>query len=232
MHSLVGNLVGKTSQDRAILISHVVAVQTPQVELLQLVINVPYSNHSFFGREKELGELHRNLHADAETSRHVVIWGLGGQGKSRLVQQYLHLHQSEYHLIIWINAMTLASAQESFAQAAWEMKMRNPSWAGATTAISEANVKLVLRWLSNFRKKRWLLVVDSLDDLESYDPRDILPTCTHGNVIVTSTNSRTPEILRYDGLELGGVLSNDGSEMLLSGLEVEESQYHSKWFPM
>ena len=45
---------------------------------------------------------------------------------------------------------------------------------------------------------KWLLVIDNLDDLESFDLGDYIPPCCHGTVIITS---RRPDcVLRRRGI--------------------------------
>ena len=62
----------------------------------------------------------------------------------------------------------------------------------------------------------WLLVIDSVDDHETFDCGQLLPECNRGTVIFTSIHSRTADCLEIRGLGVGGLDLNDGCEMLLS----------------
>jgi len=46
-------------------------------------------------------------------------------------------------------------------------------------------VNAVKRWFNNEANTRWLLVFDNLDDLESFDLNDYIPSGRHGTVIIT-----------------------------------------------
>lgn len=67
------------------------------------------------------------------------------------------------------------------------------------------------------------MVLDSLDDLESFDCRDLVPSCSHGNIIVTSTLSHAMNALNIKGLEVSGLDVLHGCKMLLSGGSAEAS---------
>ena len=147
-----------------------------------------------------------------------VIWGLGGFGKTRLALQYLKNHQKDYSAMLWINAATYDSAEESFAQAADILKLRLSFHLDAPPVGVRANIRLVHQWLASNKNTDWLMVVDSLDDLESFDCRDLLPQCSHGSVIITSTLSHTRDVLKSQGLGLGALEILDGCQMLLHDL--------------
>ena len=150
-----------------------------------------------------------------------VLWGLGGFGKTRIALEYLKIHQKDYSAVLWINAATYESAEESFAQAAIELRSRHGFQCSMPLVGSRVNVRLVQRWLASSKNKDWLMVLDSLDDLESFDCRDLLPQCSHGTILVTSTLSDAMEVLGFRGLEISGLDLIDGCEMLLSGAGVE-----------
>ena len=147
-----------------------------------------------------------------------VLWGLGGFGKTRIAIEYLKKHQEDYSAILWINAATYDSAEESFAQAANILKSRLTFHPDAPSVGVRATIRLVHQWLASSKNTDWLMVVDSLDDLESFDCRDLVPQCNHGNIIITSTLSHTMDVFKSQGFELGGLELFDGCQMLLHGI--------------
>ena len=147
-----------------------------------------------------------------------VLWGLGGFGKTRIALEYLKTYQEDYSAILWINAATYDSAEESFAQAANILKSRRFFHPDAPSVGARANMRLVNQWLASKKNIDWLMIIDSLDDLESFDCRDLVPQCSHGSIIVTSTQSHTKNVFQSPSLELGNLKIFDGCQMLLDGV--------------
>ena len=152
-----------------------------------------------------------------------VLWGLGGLGKTRIALQYLEIYQKDYSAILWINASTYESAEDSFAQAAIVLRSRLVLQPDLPSVGSRANTRLVQQWLSSSKNQGWLMVLDSLDDLDSFDYRKFVPQCNHGSIIVTSTLSHTMGEFDLQGLEISGLDLVHGCEMLLSGAGVDAS---------
>lgn len=73
------------------------------------------------------------------------------------------------------------------------------------------------------------MVLDSLDDLDAFDCLSLVPQCSHGNIIVTSTVSHAMDVLEFQGLEIHGLDNVHGCEMLLSGVGVEASSDKGMW---
>ncbi|KAL9137486.1 MAG: hypothetical protein Q9175_001311 [Cornicularia normoerica] len=186
---------------------------------------LPSSSNAFFGRVAELSQLRTIMSFQAgETRRQrAVLWGLGGFGKTRLALEYLRIHQKDYAAVLWINAATYESAEESFVQAAIALRSRHALPPGLPAVGARTNMRLVQQWLASSKNKDWLMILDSLDDLESFDCRDLVPQCSHGSIVVTSILSDTMEALDFQGLEIGGLDLVHGCEMLLFGVSVEAS---------
>ena len=186
-----------------------------------LLSDMPKPRDAFFGRASELAQLRTMLSLSTfETFRQkrVVLWGLGGFGKTRLALQYLKTHQKDYSAMLWINAATYDSTEESFTQAADILKLRLSFHLDAPLVGARANIQLVHQWLASNKNTDWLMVVDSLDDLESFDCRDLVPQCSHGSIVITSTLSHTMDVFKSQGLELGGLEIFNGCQMLLHGV--------------
>lgn len=63
-----------------------------------------------------------------------------------------------------------------------------------------------------------VLRTDSLDDLKSFDCRDLVPQCSHANIVVTSTLSQNMKILDFQGQGKGELDLTHGWGMLPSDL--------------
>lgn len=160
---------------------------------------------------------------DETRQQRAVLWGLGGLGKTRIALQYLKIFQKDYSTIFWINASTWESAEDSFAQAATVLRSRLVLQSDLPSVGSRANTRLVQGWLSSSKNQGWLMVLDSLDDLDSFDYRKFVPQCNHGSIIVTSTLSHIMGEFGLQGVEISGLDLVHGCEMLLSGAGVDAS---------
>lgn len=183
--------------------------------VLPLISELPIASQDFFGRRSEMSQLCDIFQSRQSSQKAVVIWGFGGLGKTRLALQYVRIHQSKYSVILWINAATLETAVESFSQATSNIISRSKSISSLTSG--EGDIGFVHRWLRSQAKENWLLVIDSLDDPE-LDCRRLIPQCSGGNIMITSTLSQIAKHLDYRSLELGSINSAAGADMLLSKL--------------
>ena len=53
---------------------------------------------------------------DGQGSRIVVVWGLGGAGKTQLVLSYIQQHRQEYTASFWIEASRKETVERDFLQ--------------------------------------------------------------------------------------------------------------------
>ena len=74
-------------------------------------------------------------------------------------------------------------------------------------------VDVVLMWLKRDGNRNWLLVFDSVDDLETFRISDYFPNSRSGNTILTS---RRPECSRFGEGRILEVMSAQESISLLS----------------
>ena len=82
--------------------------------------NLYPSTPSFVGREQELSEIHQKLSENEENQSVMVIYGLGGIGKSELARQYCQQYGTSYYKrnVIWINGENQDSIKEDFISVA------------------------------------------------------------------------------------------------------------------
>jgi ATP/maltotriose-dependent transcriptional regulator MalT len=78
--------------------------------------DVPEIEH-FVAREEELAEMHRTLCGDG-SRRTVVLYGLGGIGKTQLAIAYAKQYRDKYSAVFWLNIRDEDSLKQSFAKAA------------------------------------------------------------------------------------------------------------------
>ncbi|KAF9878483.1 hypothetical protein CkaCkLH20_03975 [Colletotrichum karsti] len=171
---------------------------------------LPESTATFFGRSRELSQLQTALDPLRPSRKNALLFAVGGSGKTQLALRHIHEERGRYSAIIWINASTKASAEESIEEVAAAMRSSWPRDTPMLPAERDANslvqVKSRLRCT---RHRNWLLVIDSADDPERNDLAKYIPRCDFGSVLVTSTRRRAcigfrPESpIHLDGLDFG-----------------------------
>lgn len=209
-------------------------------------------NHNFTGRNKELVEMNKVLHdPDANTSRQnvMVLYGLGGIGKSQLAAQYAYNHENLYTSVWWVNADTVLSLSQDFFMilqqlVSYHAEVRtstgqrpNYSWIATMLRLPEDGIdergqlvattdmkpiiQAVKSWLANEQNQKWLIIVDNYDDLEAVNIADFLPLST-GYVIITSRAQQSHGF--GSSFELDVVSLEDGIEILRksAGTNAEE----------
>jgi tetratricopeptide (TPR) repeat protein len=115
----------------------------------------------------------------------VVLYGIGGCGKSQLALEYCQQSENEnsYSSIFWIDAMSPSTVEHSFNSLA-----RGLSMPGFDVQNTEASILYVHERLKTW-PGRWLLVFDTFDDPPSFrrkSIKDYFPRSRGGSILVTS----------------------------------------------
>ena len=76
-------------------------------------------------------------------------------------------------------------------------------------------IEAVKQWFTTPGNGNWLLIFDNLDDLQSFDIDDYIPSCGHGTVIITS---RRPECIKqgHRGFEVDQMQPSEGMKLLMT----------------
>jgi len=146
-------------------------------------------------------EIHRILSGDG-SRRTVVLYGLGGIGKTQLSVAYAKRHKDSYSAIFWLNIKDEDSLKQSFARVARQIVRENPSAAQLSNIDTNENldevVDAVKAWLSLPNNIRWLMIYDNYDnprlpgktDPAAVDIRKFLPESYQGSIIITTRSSQ------------------------------------------
>lgn len=145
----------------------------------------------------------------------IVLFGIGGSGKTQLVLQYVEKYRQSYTTILWINASSVEHTKQSFAQAAGLISSGWPPDTPVPLAGSEDWQKVTARLRCTVHR-RWLLVIDSIDDLDQDDFKRYIPSCNFGSIIITSTYSQAPYVFRLSSVEVGSLGLRSASELLFA----------------
>ena len=148
-------------------------------EALPRVWKVPARNPNFTGRSEDLVALARAL-ASGSTVTVQSVRGMGGVGKTQLVNEFAHAHAGDYDLVYWIAAEEPATIADQFTALAVQLGL-GPV---ADPEILRGQVHDRLRSVPG-----WLLVFDNADaveDIRAWLPSGPLPPGIPGHVIVTT----------------------------------------------
>ena len=175
---------------------------------------------NFVGREDLLEQLKENIEAGSESAKmtEVVLYGTGGMGKTQLALEYVHRHHENYSSVFWVNAASEQSLKLGFTNIMQQLIQYhaqlsdNPDYTkighllgmtGKLDALGKFTIQqpaeeqdivgAVKQWFAAKGNIKWLLVIDNLDDLESFDLSHYTPPCRHGTMIITS---RRPDCAR------------------------------------
>lgn len=157
----------------------------------------------FVAREKELSKMYELLHAHSNRT-YVVLYGLGGIGKTQLAIEYIRRHKEKYTAIFWLNANDQNSLKLSFRDVAQQLLKYRPSTsllAGVDLDNLDQVVYAVKAWLDLQKNTRWLMIYDNYDnpktsgnlDRSAVDIRQFLPQSDQGFIIITTRSSRVSQ---------------------------------------
>ncbi|MFD7130874.1 FxSxx-COOH system tetratricopeptide repeat protein [Streptomyces sp. NPDC059894] len=152
------------------------------------VWNVPRRNLHFTGRDAVLEELHARFEESGARGARVALRGIAGVGKSQIAIEYAHRFGTSYDVVWFVTALSRAPARERIAQLTLPLRLPvGPEPGERIRAVHEA-------FRTGRPYRRWLLVLDSADDMEQVE--DLVPEGT-GHVLITT--------LRQDWAASGGV---------------------------
>lgn len=201
-------------------------------------------NSNFTGGEDLLVNIHERIMQRG--NKEVILSGLGGLGKTNIALEYAYRYQQRFTSVFWVNgsseettvegfrsiagrlidqyARTSIGAPPNYNRIALELGLNGLVDENGRLSLDNENTDLiktsVKRWLSQQDNQEWLLILDNVDDLESFNIDSFIPTCDHGAVLIT-TRRRRPEWLGRS-VELGEMGSEDALHLLLRIAQLKE----------
>lgn len=169
-------------------------------EVLLVESELPVATPTFYGRVAQLEQLSVILDPRKPGRKGVVLYGIGGSGKTQLTLRYIKQSREQYKAIFWINAYTGEQIAQSFSDAARMIERSWPAKDLPNTYSGEDKTKLVLHRLRSTLHRNWLLVIDSADDLDQIGVPELIPDgCHHGSILISSTKKDAAEIFQCHG---------------------------------
>ena len=122
--------------------------------------------------------MHTKLSSDGSRQT-VVLYGLGGIGKTQLAIAYAKRHKDNYSAIFWLNIKDEDSLKQSFARVVRQILREHPSarWLSSVDIKNLDEVIDALKaWQSLPYNTRWLMIYDNYDNprlASNKDPAEI-----------------------------------------------------------
>ena len=147
------------------------------------ILEIPARNANFTGRERDIRSLRDELRArGVAVVAPLTLRGLGGVGKTQVALEYAHRFQADYDLVWWLHCGQSQYVNASLADLG--QRMRRVFQASVPEEGSVAEVaKAVLELLATWENRRWLLIYDNADDVDTILP---LLASGPGHVLITS----------------------------------------------
>ncbi|KAK3176975.1 hypothetical protein OEA41_008301 [Lepraria neglecta] len=162
-------------------------------------------------------QLHDLQDDGVEDMRILVVWGLGGAGKSQLVLNYIREYRKDYSAVFWIESGSKESIERDYIQI-YRLLYGRPLGAGQEMVKVEDAVPAVKRWFHG-REGRWLVVLDSADIIDndqdkSYiDLEYFLPDAPRVHIIITSRSSTARGTTALDAVEVAEMEPSEAIEL-------------------
>ncbi|KAF6801112.1 eukaryotic translation initiation factor 3 [Colletotrichum sojae] len=189
-------------------------------------------NHQFVGRQETLSRLHKMLTNSENRDRPnvVVLYGIGGVGKTEIATEYAYRTKKTHRTAFWINGSSkqlfinsILNCLETIKRHYENHGITNPVYHRIVDTLeatvqkdevlqTDGLVREFLGWLSLEANRSWLLVIDNVDDLESFNFQELLPTTSWGSILVTS---RRPDLaILWTALEVTDIDEDDAMKLL------------------
>ena len=183
--------------------------------------------NKFVAREDDIVKLKRALVPLPEEGMRrkiLVLYGLGGIGKTQLAIEFARKHQRDYSATFWLDGSTRENIQQSVASIAAQIPKAQKSEDNGNTEQPaeelEKTVKKVLQWFSERDNQRWLLIIDNVDrafpavdhDPDAFNVESFLPAADHGSILITS---RLTELKQLGDSHKLQVMNEDQSKNLI-----------------
>lgn len=157
--------------------------------------NVPARNPNFVGRREALAALRDALAARPTVTVHSVH-GMGGVGKTQLVNEFAYLRATDYDLVWWVSAEQPAAIPDQFSRLATVLGVDPEGDPETVRAAVHGALREVPGWLLVFDN------ADTVEDVRVWLPAVPLPAGIPGHVVVTTRRAGFEELGRVLDLDV------------------------------
>jgi tetratricopeptide (TPR) repeat protein len=162
-------------------------------------------------------QLHDTLTDRNESSKILVIHGLGGAGKSQLTLNYVQSYRGDYSATFWIEAGQRESIERDYLQI-HTLLFGGRGLSGNEKTPVEKAIAEVKSWFHG-RDGKWLFVFDSVDTIDndeddSYiDLGVYLPDAASVDVIITTRSSEAKNMTKLQPVEVAELKKEEAAEL-------------------
>ena len=166
-------------------------------------------------------QLHSPTLTDTSEGRTLVIWGLGGSGKSQLMLSHIRNHRQDYEAVFWVQAGQKATIERDFIRIHRMLFPQIISTAGDGSIALDDAIPAIKNWF-NRQTGRSLLVVDSADSID--DPEDpsyidlnyYSPDSPQVDMVITTRSSQAQAISSLEAVEVGELTETEAYKLFCS----------------
>ncbi|KAF5633654.1 calcium-independent phospholipase A2 [Fusarium tjaetaba] len=190
-----------------------------------ILCDLPPTTDRFFGRESELMEMVEYLEA-TDQRRGVVLCGISGSGKTQLVREYVAQRSGNFSAILWVDASSEESIEESFSDCSSRICQHNPEYRVGRESTPPR--QLVLEWLRTTPDKNWLTVIHNANG-PIPNKRLLGPfmDMNHGSLCVVSTNQVTARAVRLRQILVEHLDARASQSLLLWRAYENDTEYEA-----
>ncbi|KAF5647835.1 calcium-independent phospholipase [Fusarium tjaetaba] len=160
-----------------------------------ILCDLPTRTDRFFGREDELLKIENSLEHTSDSLKSVILCGISGSGKTQLAREYVARKANNFSAILWIDASTELTAEQSWNSCASYIQRKVP---GLKVQDSYTSLRsFVMEWLRTTAAKDWLVIIDRADaPMATKRLLDPFNTLNHGSLCITTTHQAIARAMR------------------------------------
>jgi tetratricopeptide (TPR) repeat protein len=157
----------------------------------------------FVGRGGDLDRLWGFLKPRQSNIRKVlVLYGLGGIGKTQLAIRFARMHKDDFTAIFWLNGKDRGTLVQSLASVLPKLPGTDYIGNPENEEVAEQQARQTLKWLAADGNSKWLLIFDNIgwyssryaQGREGYDIAEFFPPADHGSIIITTRLAQLREL--------------------------------------
>lgn len=174
--------------------------------------------------ETQLKEmLHDTVEQRDELSKIVVVYGLGGAGKSQLMLRYIKEHGGDYSSIFWLDAGTKERLENDYKQIHNLLLRPGRSDIEIDTCIAE-----VKAWC-HLEQERLLFVIDSADTIDDpkspahIDLRKFIVDAANADVVITTRDRSATRMASLEAVQVAEMDIKESRKLFLGRSKLSES---------
>ena len=172
-------------------------------------------------------QLHDTLSNTDQEAKVLIVWGLGGAGKSQLVLNYIQEYRHDYSAVFWMEAGQKETLERDYIQV-YRLLIGSCLAAGSETVQIVDAVAAVKNWF-HCHSGRWLFVLDSADSIDnrndpSYiDLRSFIPDICGVHVIITTRSSMASNMTNLEAVEIGEMRPEEAAELFRNSAKISHT---------